>query len=178
MRLKNIRCSTNEPRCFDLQYKRQLWESDPTCAICGQRIHLVDDGEIDHIDQYWRGGKTLPSNARLTHRYCNRARSREIKDVKVKNKTEPSHNESDYVKTYREMLKNPDSLPSRMKKYIDQVGSVTLRGLKMECVQRLGCKSETSGSIGASLRVLKLDGHVTITGTAEDKKVFSTRTSK
>lgn len=176
--LKEIVLQTNEPRCFDLQYKRQLWESDPTCAICGQRIHLVDDGEIDHIDQYWRGGKTLPSNARLTHRYCNRARRREIKGVEVKKKTEPSHNEPDYVKKYREMLENPDSLPSRMKKYIDQVGSVTLRGLKRECVQRLGCKSETSGSIGASLRVLELDGHVSITGRAKDKKVFSTRTSK
>ena len=176
--LKEIVTQSVEPRCFDLQYKKELWESDPTCTICGQRIHLIDDGEIDHIDHYWCGGKTLPSNARLTHRYCNRARSREIKGVKVINKTESSHNEPDYVKTYREMLKNPDSLPSRMKKYIDQVGSVTLRGLKRECVQRLGCKSETSGSIGASLRVLKLDGHVTITGRAEDKKVFSTRTSK
>lgn len=67
---------TNEPRCFDLQYKRQLWQSDPTCAICGQKIHLIDDGEIDHVNQYWRGGHTIPSNARLTHRYCNRSRNK------------------------------------------------------------------------------------------------------
>ncbi len=63
-----------EPRTFSLQYKKQLWESNPTCAICGQKIHLVDDAEIDHVEQYWRGGKTIPLNARLTHRYCNRSR--------------------------------------------------------------------------------------------------------
>jgi hypothetical protein len=34
----------------------------------------VDDTEVDHIEHYWRGGKTIPENARLTHRYCNRVR--------------------------------------------------------------------------------------------------------
>ncbi|MBC8484808.1 MAG: DUF262 domain-containing protein [Bacteroidetes bacterium] len=64
-----------EPRNYTLNLKKQLWESNPTCAICGQRIHLIDDAEIDHIEQYWRGGKTIPTNSRLTHRYCNRSRS-------------------------------------------------------------------------------------------------------
>ncbi|HOO52398.1 MAG TPA: hypothetical protein PLK94_14045 [Alphaproteobacteria bacterium] len=31
---------------------------------------------MDHIEQYWTGGKTIPENARLTHRYCNMARPR------------------------------------------------------------------------------------------------------
>lgn len=65
---------TKEPRAFSLNYKEQLWKNDPTCAICNQRIHLLDDAEIDHIEFYWRGGETIPSNARLVHRYCNRAR--------------------------------------------------------------------------------------------------------
>jgi hypothetical protein len=64
-----------EHRTFSLQYKKQVWESNSTCAICGQKVHLLDDAEVDHIEQYWRGGKTIPSNARLTHRYCNRARN-------------------------------------------------------------------------------------------------------
>ena len=63
-----------EPRTFSLHYKKQLYETNSICAICGQKIHLFDDAEVDHIEQYWRGGKTIPSNARLTHRYCNRAR--------------------------------------------------------------------------------------------------------
>jgi len=66
-----------EPRTFSLEYKKQLWESNPTCAICGQKIHIIDDAEVDHIEQYWRGGKTIPLNARLTHRYCNRSRPRD-----------------------------------------------------------------------------------------------------
>ena len=39
-----------------------------------QSIHNIDDSEVDHIEHYWKGGKTVPENARLTHRYCNRQR--------------------------------------------------------------------------------------------------------
>jgi len=71
-----------EPRTFSLDYKEQLWKSNPTCDICGQRIHLFDDAEVDHVEQYWRGGKTIPANARLVHRYCNRARPLNLNGVK------------------------------------------------------------------------------------------------
>jgi len=65
-----------EERNFSISLKEQLFNANPTCAIstCNQRILTVDDSEVDHIDFYWRGGKTIPSNARLVHRYCNRAR--------------------------------------------------------------------------------------------------------
>jgi|YelNatPaOPRAMG01_1025707.scaffolds.fasta_scaffold08326_3 hypothetical protein len=63
-----------EPRAYSLNYKKQLYENNQTCRICGNTIQTIDDAEIDHIDFYWRGGKTIPSNARLVHRYCNRAR--------------------------------------------------------------------------------------------------------
>lgn len=63
-----------EPRCFSHSLKQEIFASDPTCQICGQQIQLVDDAALDHIKQYWRGGKTVPENARLTHRYCNWAR--------------------------------------------------------------------------------------------------------
>lgn len=66
----------NEPRLFSLDLKRKLYEKDSTCALCGQQIHDLDDAAVDHIEQYWRGGKTIPENARLTHRYCNLARSK------------------------------------------------------------------------------------------------------
>jgi hypothetical protein len=65
-----------EPRCFTFSIKEQLFKSNPTCSICNQRIQDVDDSAVDHIEQYWLGGKTIPENARLTHRYCNSARSR------------------------------------------------------------------------------------------------------
>jgi hypothetical protein len=66
----------NEPRCFSLNLKTKLFDNNQTCAICSQRIHSIDDAAVDHIKQYWRGGRTMPENARLTHRFCNWSRSR------------------------------------------------------------------------------------------------------
>lgn len=65
-----------DQRCFSMEFKKMLYEQNPTCAICGQHISSIDDCHVDHIEQYWRGGKTIPDNARLAHRYCNCARSK------------------------------------------------------------------------------------------------------
>lgn len=65
-----------ETRLFSLDLKRELYENDPTCKICGQRINDIDDAAVDHIKQYWLGGKTELENARLSHRYCNWSRPR------------------------------------------------------------------------------------------------------
>ena len=71
-----IGIAQKEPRCFSLELKKELYDNNPTCAICVQKIQNIDDTAIDHIKQYWKGGKTIPENARLTHRYCNWARPR------------------------------------------------------------------------------------------------------
>lgn len=68
--------SHREPRCFSFHLKEQLFNTNAICAICNQRIIDIDDSSVDHIEQYWTGGKTIPENARLTHKYCNFARSR------------------------------------------------------------------------------------------------------
>jgi len=68
--------ASKQPRCFNRELKQNLYNENPTCTLCGQHIHLLDDAAVDHIEQYWMGGKTIPENARLTHRYCNMARSR------------------------------------------------------------------------------------------------------
>lgn len=65
-----------EERCFSYKLKEDMMRADPTCAICQQRITSIDDAAIDHVKQYWMGGKTIPENARLTHRFCNCARPR------------------------------------------------------------------------------------------------------
>ena len=65
-----------EKRCFSKAFKQKLFDSNPTCAICNQNINSIDDAAVDHIEQYWMGGKTIPENARLTHRFCNCSRSR------------------------------------------------------------------------------------------------------
>ena len=65
---------SNEPRAFSYNLKRSLFDNDPTCELCGQQIACVDDAEVDHIVCYWKGGKTVPENGRLSHRLCNRIR--------------------------------------------------------------------------------------------------------
>jgi Protein of unknown function DUF262/HNH endonuclease len=69
-----VKSDERETRTFSRELKQHLFDSRATCEICGQHIHHIDDSEVDHVDHYWRGGKTVPENARLTHRYCNRAR--------------------------------------------------------------------------------------------------------
>ncbi len=64
----------NEPRAFSYALKEKLFNDSDICKICGQKISVIEDAEIDHIICYWKGGKTVPENARLTHRYCNRSR--------------------------------------------------------------------------------------------------------
>ena len=68
--------ASKEPRLFSLELKEELYERDPTCKLCGQRVQTLDDAAVDHVDQYWTGGRTIPDNARITHRYCNTARPR------------------------------------------------------------------------------------------------------
>jgi hypothetical protein len=63
-----------EPRAFSYTLKKELFEQDKKCNICNQIIQSIDDAEVDHIEHYWRGGKSIPENARLVHRYCNRQR--------------------------------------------------------------------------------------------------------
>lgn len=86
--------------------------------------------------------------------------------------------EPSYISRYRAQLNNPGSLPSKMNKYIEDSGVVTWGDLRRACVEKLGCKSETSGSIGASLRVLEIDELVRIEGKGDSKRIFSLRSRK
>ncbi len=73
--LENILDETfKQDRTFPYSVKKSLFESDPTCKICGQQILKIDDAEVDHIVPYSRGGDTDNSNAQIAHRYCNRAK--------------------------------------------------------------------------------------------------------
>jgi hypothetical protein len=73
---KIVGTTTLEPRCFSFALKSKLYDKDPSCSICQQMISSIDDSAVDHIEQYWQGGKTINENARLTHRYCNWSRSK------------------------------------------------------------------------------------------------------
>lgn len=66
--------TNDEKRVFSRNLKMELFNQDKTCLICGQEIKLLDDAALDHEKHYWRGGATVPENARLTHRFCNLSR--------------------------------------------------------------------------------------------------------
>ncbi|MBN1548201.1 MAG: DUF262 domain-containing protein [Syntrophaceae bacterium] len=74
-----LESSAKQPRCFSYALKKELYDKNPTCEICNQHITDIDDAAVDHVDQYWLGGQTIPENARLTHRYCNWARPKDDK---------------------------------------------------------------------------------------------------
>lgn len=61
-------------RLFSRELKEELYRQNDVCKICEQKISLMDDAALDHDKHYWRGGKTVPENARLVHRYCNATR--------------------------------------------------------------------------------------------------------
>jgi hypothetical protein len=63
--------SNDARRAFSRRLKKEMFDTNPTCSICNQRIALIDDAVLDHDKQYWRGGKTVPDNAQLAHRLCN-----------------------------------------------------------------------------------------------------------
>lgn len=71
-----LRSDQAQDRCFSWDFKEKLFKLDSTCAICRQKIYAIEDAAVDHIEQYWMGGRTIPENARLTHRFCNAARRR------------------------------------------------------------------------------------------------------
>ncbi len=62
-------------RLFSRELKDSLFKQSKMCQICKQQITLIEDAALDHDRHYWRGGKTVPENARLVHRYCNATRS-------------------------------------------------------------------------------------------------------
>ena len=88
---------TREPRCFSYTLKKQLFNNDSNCSICGNRILNIDDAAVDHIDQYWTGGKTIPENARLAHRFCNNSRSRKD-NINIDSELSEK---SDFIKDYK-----------------------------------------------------------------------------
>ncbi|MGH7484205.1 MAG: HNH endonuclease signature motif containing protein, partial [bacterium] len=70
-RLDDLIGDKPQSRSFSRALKEELFAASPSCELCGQKIHDIDDAHVHHIEHYWRGGETIPENAALTHRYCN-----------------------------------------------------------------------------------------------------------
>jgi len=78
-----------------------------------------------------------------------------------------------YIPRFRKMLENPNTLPSKIREYIKKKGEISYADLRKACVDKLGCKSETSGPIGASVRVLELDGLIRFEGKGTSKRIIA-----
>jgi 5-methylcytosine-specific restriction endonuclease McrA len=72
-RFEDIVGDDPQKRTFTRELKRKLFQRSPTCQLCNQEILDMDDSEVHHLEEYWRGGKTIPENAALTHRFCNKS---------------------------------------------------------------------------------------------------------
>lgn len=59
------------PRHFTMATREALFNANPKCAICGQKVADIDDAHVDHTLAYVKGGPTTDDNASLTHRFCN-----------------------------------------------------------------------------------------------------------
>ncbi len=73
--VQNILNKTVEPSFFSYEFRRQLYEASPTCAICKNQIHSFDDSRVDHIYPHSKGGKTVLANGQLALSSCNARKS-------------------------------------------------------------------------------------------------------
>jgi 5-methylcytosine-specific restriction endonuclease McrA len=64
-----------EPRFFDFEFRKQLYEESPICKLCHNQIHSIDDSTVDHIIPHSKDGKTVHDNGQLTHRGLTHARA-------------------------------------------------------------------------------------------------------
>ena len=70
----------SEPRFFPYELRRELFNANPTCAICKNEIHSFEDCTVDHMLPLAKGGRTRRENAQLAHRSCTARRYANIYD--------------------------------------------------------------------------------------------------
>ncbi len=70
-----------EPRFFDFEFRRNLYEKSPACQRCKNEIHSLDDSTVDHIIPYSKGGKPVPGNGQLAHRGCNARKNAQLPEI-------------------------------------------------------------------------------------------------
>ncbi|PSN05741.1 hypothetical protein C7271_03825 [filamentous cyanobacterium CCP5] len=72
--LNLIESHGREPLAFTAEFKASLLDRNPSCQICWKPIEQVDDAVLAFFPDYWRENKSIPTNARLDHRFCHRSR--------------------------------------------------------------------------------------------------------
>jgi hypothetical protein len=72
-----------EPRFFDFQFRKELWDKSHMCQLCTNEIHLFEDCTVDHIMPYSKNGKTVRENGQLAHRGCNARKNAQIPETSL-----------------------------------------------------------------------------------------------
>ena len=67
-----------EPRFFDDQFRKELFQKSAACKLCDNQIHSFEDCTIDHIVPFSEGGKTVRENGQLAHRGCNARKNAQL----------------------------------------------------------------------------------------------------
>ena len=70
-----------EPRFFDFDFRKRLYDASHTCQLCKNEIHSIEDSTVDHIIPYSKGGKTTTDNGQLAHRACNASKNANVADL-------------------------------------------------------------------------------------------------
>lgn len=86
-----------------------------------------------------------------------------------------SADEPGYIATYRAMLKDSGSMPRKILAYIQKKREMSMGQVRKACVYELGYKSEKSGSIGASVKVLEKDGYIEVKGKGDSGRLIFVR---
>jgi len=151
------------------------YKSDKKCAICGEEVAWCD-AEAHHRVPHTDGGPTTLENADLVHGRCHPRGPgsfgqvppaepnpeipwEEVNDTPTRSGGTPTDgSEPKYMEEYRKQRNNPSSLFSKMLRYLKEKREVHVEEMKQICVDEFGCKSKSSGSIGACMRVMEVDG--------------------
>ena len=141
--------------------------------------YIIPDGKIKALssdlfhETEVREKKFLLTNNLITPEQSEKLKlyENELNNSRIDNQISKrvSDGEPGYIKKYRKMLESPNTVPSIMLKCIKSAGTMRWKDLKKILIEKYNYKE--SGSFGASLRVLEIDGHININGSGDEKLI-------
>lgn len=144
----------------------------PSCETKRLEKSLFNDIEQKDITELMRDHHLTPDQVDIYNEYINdKEKETDVAAPRPTNGIEP-----EYIRTYRKMLNNRHTMPSTMLRIIKDNGEIKWVDL-IEKLTNFGYVG-TGGSLGASLRVLYIDGYVDVHGTGDYKTViYNNRTT-
>jgi hypothetical protein len=145
--------------------------SESNYIIPDGKIKVLSSDLFDEVEVFKK--KFLLSNKLITPEQSERLELYE-KEKKINRIDHPilkrvSGGEPGYIKKYRKLLESPNTVPSIMLRCIKSSGTIRWIDLKRILIEKY--KYKESGSFGASLRVLSIDGHINIDGSGDEKLI-------